>query len=247
MFGLDHAEDDDDSMRSRDGHRGTNFSRFNTTSTGDSLLWHRTRPIIPRWLLWLKDVFFAADDHHSDVPTYRYLPFLSGALIPFAILLEIPGITERWYVRKENGLVVDSRNNTVLLNAVLGLSLGSACVANGALLLRFFERRVAAMTIICLLFLTIHGVYTLFVFVFLRRLVTLPDTLNILVIVIFGVEHRFDDGFTYGEAYWLTVCSTIVSLITNGTLVWDLWRTPNFAKSGLSHQLALCMKIDHVV
>ncbi|VDB92444.1 unnamed protein product [Peniophora sp. CBMAI 1063] len=211
-FGLEDAEDDD-SMRSRNGHRrGANLSRFNSTT--DSLLWHRTRSAIPRWLLWLKDVFFAAHDRHSDIPTYRYLPFVSGALIPFSILLEIPGITERWYVRKENGFVVESRNNTTLLNVALGLSLGSACIANGALLLRFFERRVAAMTIICLLFLTVH------------------DIINIIVIVTFGVEHRFNDGFTYGESYWLTVCSTIVSLITNGTLIWDLWRTPNFAKSG---------------
>ncbi|KZV76571.1 hypothetical protein PENSPDRAFT_747462 [Peniophora sp. CONT] len=209
-FGLEDVEDNE-SVRSRNGHRGAKLARF---STMDSLLWHPSRPTIPRWLLWLKDVFFAAHDRHSDVPTYRYLPFVSGALIPFSILLEIPGITERWYVRKENGVVVESRNNTTLLNAFLGLSLASACVANATLLLRFFERRVAAMTILCLVFLTVH------------------DTINVVVVITFGVEHRFNDGFTYGESYWLTVCSTVVSLITNGTLIWDLWRTPNFAKSG---------------
>lgn len=60
------------------------------------------------------------------------------------------------------------------------------------------------------------------------------DILNIVTVAIFGVNHRFDDGFTYGEAYWMTICSTVVSLITNVTLIWDFVRTPNFAQSGPS-------------
>jgi hypothetical protein len=53
-----------------------------------------------------------------------------------------------------------------------------------------------------------------------------------VTVVIFGVRHRSDDGFTYGEAFWMTICSTVVSMITNVTLIWDYVRTPNFAKSG---------------
>jgi potassium channel subfamily K len=56
--------------------------------------------------------------------------------------------------------------------------------------------------------------------------------INITAVTIFGVEHRFDDGFTYGQAFWMTVCSTIVSLFTNITLIYDLYKTPNFEKSG---------------
>lgn len=59
------------------------------------------------------------------------------------------------------------------------------------------------------------------------------DILNIVTVTVFGVEHRFDDGFTYGEAYWMTVCSTVVSLITNVTLIIDFVRTPNFKTSGM--------------
>lgn len=35
-------------------------------------------------------------------------------------------------------------------------------------------------------------------------------------------------------AYWLTVCSTIVSTVTNITLLWDLFTVPNFKNSGAS-------------
>ena len=56
--------------------------------------------------------------------------------------------------------------------------------------------------------------------------------INIITVTVFGVEHRFDDGFTYGEAFWMTICSTICSCITTGTLIWDLYRTPDFNKSG---------------
>ena len=59
------------------------------------------------------------------------------------------------------------------------------------------------------------------------------DLINIAAVTIFGVEHRFDDGFTYGEAFWMTLCSTIASTITNISLIVDLIRTPDFAKRGM--------------
>lgn len=58
------------------------------------------------------------------------------------------------------------------------------------------------------------------------------DVINIICVIIFGVEHRFDDGFIYGQAFWMTVCSTSVSSFTNVTLIVDLIRTPEFATSG---------------
>ncbi|KAI0036228.1 hypothetical protein K488DRAFT_14494, partial [Vararia minispora EC-137] len=149
------------------------------------------------------------------IPSYRTAPMISGALCPFAILLQIPGITERWYVRTNGPVVIESRPNSPFLNSVLAISFACAVIANIALLVRFFERRVAAMTVLSVIFLTTH------------------DVINTLVVVIFGVEHRFNDGFTYGEAYWLTTCSTVVSLVTVSTLIWDIVRTPNFKKSGI--------------
>jgi hypothetical protein len=58
------------------------------------------------------------------------------------------------------------------------------------------------------------------------------DIINIIVIIVFGVEHRYDDGFTYGQSFWMTIASTAVSCITNVTLVVDYVKTPDFAQSG---------------
>jgi len=67
-----------------------------------------------------------------------------------------------------------------------------------------------------------------------RHVLTLDiDIINIVALTVFGVIHRFDDGFTYGESFWMTVCSTVVSVITNVTLIIDLICTPNFKTSGM--------------
>ena len=58
------------------------------------------------------------------------------------------------------------------------------------------------------------------------------DVINFGVVTTFGIIHRFDDGFTYSQAFWMTVCSTMASIITTFTLLLDYYRTPNFAKSG---------------
>lgn len=60
------------------------------------------------------------------------------------------------------------------------------------------------------------------------------DLINIVAVTVFGVQHRFNDGFTYGQSFWLTVCSTIASSITNITVILDYARTPDFARSGES-------------
>ena len=60
----------------------------------------------------------------------------------------------------------------------------------------------------------------------------IADVINITAVTIFGVEHRFNDGFTYGDSFWVTVCSTIASTLTNVTLIMDYVQTPDFARSG---------------
>ncbi|TFY80973.1 hypothetical protein EWM64_g3038 [Hericium alpestre] len=172
------------------------------------------RPSLPKWLVKIKDILFASPPDQSYIPNFRTTPILSGSLIPFSILLEIPGLTEHWYVRKENNQNVESKPNTVILDVGLGISMACAVAANVCLLVRFLEKRIVGMTIACIFFLTVH------------------DIINIVTVIVFGVEHRADDGFTYGEAFWMTVCSTIVSLVTNVTLIWDFFKTPNFAQSG---------------
>ncbi|KAI0084730.1 hypothetical protein BDY19DRAFT_997463 [Irpex rosettiformis] len=147
-------------------------------------------------------------------PNYRWTPIISGVIIPFSILLEIPGLTEHWYIRTEGNSIVEVKPNPAILDVALAISMAFALAANICLILRFLERRVKAMTLLTILFLTIH------------------DIINIVVVTIFGVQHRFNDGFTYGQSFWLTVCSTSVSSITNITLIVDYIRTPQFSRSG---------------
>ncbi|KAF9236056.1 hypothetical protein BU15DRAFT_89330 [Melanogaster broomeanus] len=154
------------------------------------------------------------EDIASYVPNYRYAPIISGIVIPFSILLEIPGLTDRWYIRTDGATIVETRPNPVVLGIGLGFSMACALLANACLIMRFLEKRVKTMTILCTVFLSIH------------------DIINIVAVVIFGVEHRFNDGFTYGEPFWMTVCSTVASSVTNVTLIIDLIRTPDFDRSG---------------
>ncbi|KIM78217.1 hypothetical protein PILCRDRAFT_599929 [Piloderma croceum F 1598] len=192
------------------------FRRFSSVQTAvTSFSKSLTLMDQPTWFQKAKCfVFPPKEDIESFTPNYRYIPIISGLLVPFSILLEIPGLTQHWYVRTENNQVIEQRENPVLLDVGLGVSLACAIIANLCLIMRFLEKRVKTMTILCVAFLTLH------------------DLINIVTMIIFGVVHRFRDGFTYGQPFWMTVCSTAASTITNATLIWDLCRTPNFNKSG---------------
>ncbi|KAG6868644.1 hypothetical protein C0993_012688 [Termitomyces sp. T159_Od127] len=187
--------------------RKRRFTLSNTlTGSSTSSLWVKLKDAL--------DPRTSPEALEAYVPHYRYMPILSGVIIPFSILLEIPGLTENWYIRTEDHKIVDIRENTTILDVGLGFSIAFAALANICLVVRFMEKKIKMMTILCILFLTIH------------------DVLNIITVTIFGVEHRFDDGYTYGQAFWMTVCSTSVSTFTNITIIIDLLRVPDFANSG---------------
>ncbi|KAG1741433.1 uncharacterized protein EDB91DRAFT_1237119 [Suillus paluster] len=150
-------------------------------------------------------MFPPSSDVLCFVPNYRCTPLISGIVIPFSILLEIPGLTGYWYIRTEDYDTIQTRPNPALLDTGLAFSMTCAVIAN---------KWVMATTILCIIFLSIH------------------DIINIVALTIFGVSHRFDDGFTYGEAFWITVCSTVASVITNVSLIIDFIRTPDFKTSG---------------
>ncbi|KZT28026.1 voltage-gated potassium channel [Neolentinus lepideus HHB14362 ss-1] len=168
------------------------------------------------WWSKLKTLLFPSSGPNLDqyIPNYRSTPILAGIVVPFSILLEIPGLTDHWYIRTVNHQTVEYRSNPAILDAGLAVSMACGVLANVCLIVRFLEKRVKSMTILCALFLTIH------------------DIINIIAVTYFGVAHRHDDGFTYGEAFWMIVCSTIASVVTNVTLLVDLIRTNDFAKSG---------------
>ena len=52
------------------------------------------------------------------------------------------------------------------------------------------------------------------------------------MVIIFTVTHRFDDGFIYGQSFWMTVCSIVISTTTNITLIIDYIYTKDFSESG---------------
>jgi hypothetical protein len=59
------------------------------------------------------------------------------------------------------------------------------------------------------------------------------DLINTSAVTIFGVQvHRFHDDFAFGQSFWSTVCSTLISTITNITLIIDYYQTKDFVNSG---------------
>ncbi|KAH9477477.1 Outward-rectifier potassium channel TOK1 [Psilocybe cubensis] len=164
---------------------------------------------------------FLDDSKLPDTHTYRLLPIFSGIMIPFSIMLSIPSLTGHWYIRTgDDSVLLETRPNPPLLDAAMGLSMGCGVLASACLVVRFAERHIRLMTFLCIVFLTLH------------------DLINIPAVTIFGVEHRFDDGFTYGQSFWFTVCSTIASTATNITLITDYYQTKDFihSGSGLTHK-----------
>ncbi|KAG8954859.1 hypothetical protein FRC04_010342 [Tulasnella sp. 424] len=220
-----HDEENGGGESSDATRRGDEFSSMKRSDTqGSTSTWSwvpqpRTPGPIRKALRKTKNFIFQTDptgekDGNQFIPNYRYMPILSGVLSPFAILLEIPGLTEHWYIRTENHQIVETRRNPPIVMIAMGFSMACGLVANLALIARFLERRVKLNTWLAMIFLAIH------------------DIINIIVVTAFGVIHRFDDGFTYGEAFWMCVCSTIFSLTVTATLAYDLITTPEFAKSG---------------
>ncbi|KAJ6470255.1 hypothetical protein C8R47DRAFT_1325312 [Mycena vitilis] len=217
--GLEHEHDSDDIIRDMEAEDGEEappiLRRGRTYSSSLDLIALDNRK--PSWYSKIQELISpktTQQDLESYLPNYRYTPIISGIIIPFSILLEIPGLTEHWYIRTENNKTVENVPNPRILNIGLGFSMACALVANICLVVRFLEKKVKVMTLGCIIFLTIH------------------DVINITAVTIFGVEHRFNDGFTYGQSFWMTVCSTAVSTFTNLTLITDLIRTPDFENSG---------------
>lgn len=105
----------------------------------------------------LKAILFPKDED-KPLSSYRVLPIISGLIIPFAILLEIPGLINSWYIRTDENVVVETRRNPPLLEVGLALSMFFALTANTSLICRFLEKgSVLVTTVITIVSLSIHG------------------------------------------------------------------------------------------
>ncbi|KAF9529080.1 hypothetical protein CPB83DRAFT_853192 [Crepidotus variabilis] len=157
----------------------------------------------------------SVDQAEANSKKYRILPIFSGIMVPFAVMLAIPSLTGHWYVKTDaDNVTVETQPNPVLLDVGMAFSIACGVLANICLVVRFAEREVRWMTWGAIVFLTLH------------------DLINIPTVTAFGIIRRVDDGFTYGQPFWFTVCSTIASTATNITLIIDLARTPDFRNSG---------------
>lgn len=158
---LDDDDDDDDEGQQQDEQQPRQGVPLTSTATVSSTLTltNLSRPTLPKWLVKGKDALFGSHTgrESSVLPNYRRTPIISGSLIPFSILLEIPGLTEPWYVRTYGNQIVETRKNPPLIYVSISISMALAVLANVALIFRFLERHVKRNTIICIAALTVHG------------------------------------------------------------------------------------------
>ncbi|GAA5899619.1 hypothetical protein JCM8208_000606 [Rhodotorula glutinis] len=155
-----------------------------------------------------------ADDSFAVPPETRLLPIISGLACPFAVLLDIPGLTTPWYIKTQGDVIIDSQPNPVLLDVEQACALALGVIANAALIWRFLEHRPRLTTWIAMISLTIR------------------DCIATAACVWFLVVHRFNDGFVYGDGLWLSLAAVVASLTCNITLGLDLARTKDFDKKG---------------
>lgn len=154
------GEDDEDSEHDEDQEYDDSLPMVALNDQQEARTWGPRR-IFTRVL---SSIFPSPSDEEeiqAYIPHYRILPILSGIAIPFSILLDIPGLTADWYARTNGTTVVASKPNPPLLDVGVALSLLCAVLANLCLVIRFLERRVKTMTILCIVFLSIHGKLTL--------------------------------------------------------------------------------------
>ncbi|KAF9784079.1 hypothetical protein BJ322DRAFT_893091 [Thelephora terrestris] len=222
----DVTADDDESAQASDQQDADEGERdessptarrvtFGTTPSGESSTTLERNAAKPGLVTRLKAIIFPPHDENERLSNHRVLPVISGLVIPFSILLEIPGLTDSWYIRTDQNVIVESRPNPISVDVLLAISMFFAVVANVSLICRFLEKGpVLTTTLTTIASLTLH------------------DMVNIIVLILFSVQHRFNGGFTYGHAYWMTVCSTSVSSATNISLVWDLLWTRHFTERG---------------
>jgi len=152
---LEREEYPDQQPKRRQLSRFNTWSSFSTMKsafpTGLSLFWTKIKSAL--------DPRISPTDLEWYAPHYRYLPIISGMVIPLSILLEIPGLTEDWYIRTDANKTIERRPNTPILDAGMAISMAFGVLANICIICRFMEKRVKYMTILCVIFLTTHGGY----------------------------------------------------------------------------------------
>ncbi|SPO27288.1 related to TOK1 - Voltage-gated, outward-rectifying K+ channel protein of the plasma membrane [Ustilago trichophora] len=158
---------------------------------------------------------------HSTAQTHnwrvRKTPIFSGLVAPFSIVLEIPGLTSKWYAKiDENGIVERFIDNPTILTVGLAISLSAAVVANAVIILRFLEVLRPRQSIA----LAIAGF-------------GLHDLINVVALATFGgIYGPKHDGLSLSASYWMVCASTITSTLVTISLIADYVRTKDFRHAG---------------
>ncbi|GAC94432.1 potassium channel [Pseudozyma hubeiensis SY62] len=147
----------------------------------------------------------------------RKTPIFSGLLAPFSIVLEVPGLTSKWYAKiDQNGIVERFIDNPTILTVGLAISLSAAVVGNLAIVLRFLEVLRPRQSIA----LAIAGF-------------VLHDLINVVALATFGgIYGPKKDGLSLSASYWMVCASTITSTLVTISLVADYVRTKDFRHAG---------------
>lgn len=147
----------------------------------------------------------------------RKTPIFSGLLAPFSIVLEVPGLTSKWYAKiSPEGLVIRFIPNPTILTVGLSISLTCAVIANLAIILRFLEILRPRQSIA----LAIAGF-------------ALHDLINIVALAVFGgIYGPNNDGLTLSASYWIVCASTITSTLVTASLIADYVQTKDFRHAG---------------
>lgn len=159
--------------------------------------------------------------HDSSTPGHawrvRKTPIFSGLVAPFSIVLEVPGLTSKWYAKIDSsGIVERFIPNPPILTVGLAISLSAAVVGNAAIILRFLEVLRPRQSIA----LAIAGF-------------VLHDVINVIALATFGgIYGPKKDGLSLSASYWMVCASTITSTLVTISLIWDYVRTKDFRHAG---------------
>ena len=133
--------------------------------------------------------------------TYRILPIIAGILIPVSALLSIPSLTSHWHAQTNGNVALEAHRSPL---HVIAMSLSMACsvLANICLVLRFAERSIKKMTLLCIFLLSMNGS-------------CLPARLSFLLT---DINHR---TYKYNYAHCLRGDSSLYQRIRLRTVILD--------------------------
>ncbi|WWD16124.1 hypothetical protein CI109_100549 [Kwoniella shandongensis] len=128
----------------------------------------------------------------------KYCPLVSAILAPLSTLMDIPALSQHWYIR--DGVAQPDFKTSIVLSAI-GLALN--VIANVLLVVRFSSKAP---------FWVNHSTKWSLLFWILKTVVAVAN------LITFGILSRNQPAYSYSEGFWCAVVSVIVAGIISITL-----------------------------